>query len=65
MIETGLHQISLFVRNNIITNIQNSETKIANNITKDLGSKGVPVYQKYDYLDARYEDTLYLGGSNK
>lgn len=65
MIETGLHQISLFVRNNIITNIQNSETKIANNITKDLGFKGVPVYQKYDYLDARYEDTLYLGGSNK
>ena len=65
MIEIGLHQITLFVRNNIITNIENKETEIANNITKDLGLKGVPVYQNYDYLDARYEDTLYLGGSNK
>lgn len=65
MIETGLHQITLFVRNNIITNIENKETELANNITKDVGLKGVPVYQEYDYLDARYEDTLYLGGSNK
>ncbi|MCG9129222.1 hypothetical protein JT359_16655 [Candidatus Poribacteria bacterium] len=65
MIETGLHQITLFVRNNMLSLIQNQETKLANNITNDLGSKGVPVDQKYDYLDARYEDTLYLGGANK
>ncbi len=65
MIETGLHQITLFVRNNILTDIQNKETELANNITKDFSSKDVKVYQKYDYLDARYEDTLYLGGSNK
>lgn len=65
MIETGLHQITLFIRYNMITNLQIQETKLANNITRELGSKGVPVYQKYDYLDARYEDMLYLGGSNK
>ncbi|RKU26035.1 hypothetical protein C6497_14730 [Candidatus Poribacteria bacterium] len=65
MIDTGLHKISLFVRNNMISHIQNQETQIANNITKDQSSKGIPVYEKYEYLDIRYEDTLYLGGSNK
>ena len=64
-IDTGLQKIALFVRNNMITYIQNQETQLANNITKDRDSNSIPVYEKYDYLDARYEDTLYLGGSNK
>lgn len=64
-IDTGLHNIALFLRNNMIKHIQIQETQIANNITKDQGSNGIPVYKKFEYLDARYEDTLYLGGSNK
>ena len=64
-IDTGLHKITLFVRNNMLAYINNQETEFVNNITKDQRTNSRPVYEKYDYLDARYEDTLYLGGSNK
>ena len=65
MMETGLHHVELFVNQQGLL-IMQREISNSNTMTKNLtANKDIHLPQKYTYLDARYEDTLYLGGSNK
>lgn len=66
LIEIGLHHVALFVQHNIQAILHNQQTiSDINNIKKRTDANGKQAQQKYTYLDARYEDTLYLGGSTK
>lgn len=60
MIEIGLHHVGLFVRQRGLSILQN-ERKMTKT---EAGVKASSSPLKYTYLDARYEETLYVGGAN-
>ncbi len=67
LIETGLYHAGLFVqqRGHLIFQRERQMLK-TNSLTKTrAGNKDILLPKKYTYLDARYEDTLYLGGESK
>ena len=67
LIETGLHHIELFIQQRGFLILQRERQMLkTNSLTKTrAGNKDTLLPQKYTYLDARYEDTLYLGGESK
>ncbi len=67
LIETGLHHVDLFVKQQGLSILQKEkQMSHVNTLAKTrAGNTDIPLPKKYTYLDARYEDTLYLGGANK
>ncbi len=67
LFKTGIHHVELFVKQNALLVLQKEkEMSVAIKPKKTLANtKGASVSEKYTYLDARYEDTLYLGGESK
>lgn len=67
MIEIGLHHVGLFVKQRTLSTLENERKLLA---TQKIEKKDAPAEapsspQKYTYLDARYEEILYLGGANE
>ena len=67
LIETGLHHVGLFIQQRGLLIFQKDRQMLkTNSLTKKrAGNKDILLPEKYTYLDARYEDTLYLGGESK
>lgn len=69
LIETGLHHVGLFVQQRGLFILQKDREKQMLNRNKLKNTRAVNednlLPPKYTYLDARYEDTLYLGGGSK
>ncbi len=67
MVELGLHNLSLFINQQALSRIKRQRLVSAKSKNKqlDAGSDDTSSPLKYTYLDARYKDTLYLGGANK
>ncbi len=66
-IERGLHHIGIFVKQKGLLTLQREiQMSKANTFMKTrAGNKENLLPEKYTYLDARYEDTLYLRGESK
>ena len=65
MIETGLHHVDLFIQQKGIL-ILKQKMQMAKEKQKTMNrtrNKVIPLHEKYTYLDGRYEDTLFLGGT--
>ena len=62
----GIEHVDLFVKQRGLLILQR-ERKKANleTITKTRENQKTPLPEKYTYLDARYEDTLYIGGADE
>ena len=67
MVETGLHNLSLFINQRAFSRLKKQRLIPTEKKPKklDVGSGDTSLPLKYTYLDARYKDTLYLGGANK
>ncbi len=67
MVETGLHNLSLFINQRAFSRLKKQRLIPIEKENKklDAGSGDTSLPIKYTYLDARYKDTLYLGGANK
>lgn len=67
MVEVGLHNLSLFINQRALSRLRKqgliSDEKTNRQLDAGSGDTFSPL--KYTYLDARYKDTLYLGGANK
>lgn len=66
-IESGLHHVGLFVKQQGLLILQRErQMSKKNTLAKTrAGNKDILLPEKYTYLDARYEDTLYLGGDSR
>lgn len=67
LIETGLHHVGLFVQQRGLLILQRErQMKKVKTLTKTrVGKKDFLLPENFTYLDARYEDTLYLGGEGR
>lgn len=66
LIETGLHHVDLFVKQQGLLILQKErQLSNMNKKTKTRKIMKTPLNEEYTYLDARYEDTLYIGGAYK
>ena len=61
-IESGLHHVGLFVQQQGLLILQRERQMLQKN---RVGKKDFLLPEKFTYLDARYEDTLYLGGNSR
>lgn len=61
-IESGLYHVGLFVQQQGLLILQRERQMLKET---HVGKKDFLLPEKFTYLDARYEDTLYLGGDSK
>ena len=67
MVELGLHNLNLFINQQALLRLKKQKLVSFEMKNKELNadSGDTSSQLKYTYLDARYKDTLYLGGANK
>lgn len=67
MVEVGLHNLRLFINQGALSIIQKRRLSSMETNKQQLDADSVDSSspKKYTYLDARYKDTIYLGGANK
>ena len=67
MIETGLHHIGLFIEQQGLHILQREKQRVKGNISmkQSSGNKVFTVPDTITYIDARYEDSLFLGGESR
>jgi len=63
-IKTGIRHVGLFVRQQSHRIQQNTMSVPSDSIEPHEGTQKTTTPKKHKYIDARYEDTLYLGGDS-
>ncbi len=65
--ENGLHHITLFIKHNGLHLLQRYLQRVKQNNLKNkpARTKTETIEDKITYIDARYEDTLFLGGDSR
>ena len=66
-IETGLHHIELFIKQQGLHILQREKQRVERKslIKQRSGNMLITIPEKITYIDARYEDTLFLGGETR
>ncbi len=67
MIETGLNHIWLFIKQQGLHILQRKKMRVKETtfVNKRGNNKDINIPETITYLDARYEDTLFLGGESR
>ncbi len=63
-IKIGIRQVGLFVKQQAHRIQQNTMSEPSESVEPLVGTQEKTTHNNYKYIDARYEDTLYLGGDS-